>query len=122
MTKHINPGTDTTINPVVIDDSYRERKQEYDPIFIGLINYFKDIQWQRVESDISVTEIIEILTDFAKMEAEEKASYTPAPSQQRVDAAIKMLQITCGKLSKGHQANLAVELVEAITLLQEQRP
>jgi len=23
MTKHINPGTDTTINPVVIDDSKR---------------------------------------------------------------------------------------------------
>ena len=25
---HINPGTDTTINPVVIDDSYRERKRK----------------------------------------------------------------------------------------------
>jgi len=24
---HINPGTDTTINPVVIDDSYREMRQ-----------------------------------------------------------------------------------------------
>lgn len=28
MTKHVNPGTDTTVNPVVIDDSYRERKQQ----------------------------------------------------------------------------------------------
>src|SRR5574344_117033 len=28
MTQHINPGTDTTINPVVIDDSYRERKRK----------------------------------------------------------------------------------------------
>lgn len=31
MTKHINPGTDTTINPVVIDDSYRERKHKGQP-------------------------------------------------------------------------------------------
>jgi hypothetical protein len=23
---HINPGTDTTINPVIINDTYRERK------------------------------------------------------------------------------------------------
>lgn len=28
MTQHINPGTDTTINPVVIDDSKRERKKD----------------------------------------------------------------------------------------------
>lgn len=28
MTHHVNPGLDATINPIVIDDSYRERKMK----------------------------------------------------------------------------------------------
>lgn len=51
---------------------------DYDPIFNGLINYFKEMEWQRIEDDISIHEIIEILTDFAKMEKEESATHTPA--------------------------------------------
>lgn len=26
MSQHVNPGLDTTINPIVIDDSYRSKK------------------------------------------------------------------------------------------------
>ena len=51
---------------------------DYDPIFNGLINYFKEMEWQRIEDDISIHEIIEILTDFAKMEKEKSATHTPA--------------------------------------------
>ena len=28
MTKHGNPGTDTTINPVIINDTHRERQHD----------------------------------------------------------------------------------------------
>ena len=28
MTQHVNPWLDTTTNPVVIDDSYREKKMQ----------------------------------------------------------------------------------------------
>ena len=28
--QHVNPGLDTTINPIVIDDSYREKQMEHD--------------------------------------------------------------------------------------------
>ena len=56
---------------------------DYDPIFNGLINYFKEMEWQRIEDDISIHEIIEILTDFAKMEKEESATHTPAAPAER---------------------------------------
>jgi len=30
MIQHINPGTDTTINPVIINDTHRQQPKKYD--------------------------------------------------------------------------------------------
>lgn len=82
MTQHINPGTDTTINPVVIDDSYRERKQK--------TPYAKDLK--AIEDYIYST-----MNHTPEWEKAEQAyqnilsSHTPAhppEAQQRIDEAI----------------------------------
>jgi len=81
MTKHINPGTDTTINPVVIDDSYRERKQPQ-PQRCTHEQVCKEYrEWYETAKEI------DSVCPYT-MDCPHHRIHTSAPSQQRIDAAI----------------------------------
>ena len=115
---HINPGTDTTINPVVIDDSYREKKQH--PLRCELCEklwkvecpYYAWIKTGEVgiscDSYMEFTAIVgcashtsaplqteRLCDDRNIIEIENKLADTERQlimAQQRVDAAIKELE------------------------------
>jgi plasmid stabilization system protein ParE len=101
---HINPGTDTTINPVVIDDSKRSKKKTpFDDIVysstpwkiyrqdagMGEHDYavfLNDVFFCRTEYSQTANEIINAIRHHTSAPAH------PSEAQQRVDAAIKELE------------------------------
>lgn len=123
MTKHINPGTDATVNTVVIDDSYRERKQPTEIQHIYLDSAKPEDfmnanigDWIQFVGDITTEYELKFIRNFWGFLC---ASHTPAhppEAQQRIDAAIKELksaQDHCGRPTVVHS-----RIDNAIALLQ----
>lgn len=114
MTNHINPGTDTTINPVVIDDSYRERNRS--PQRCTHEQVCKEYrEWYETAKEI------DSICPYT-MDCPHHHIHTSAPPQQRIDAAIKELENDINRLSQRQQTQYRCgeisEAKRAIALLQ----
>jgi len=127
MTKHINPGTDTTINTVVIDDSYRERKPTTKPkqLFIGesTPDQFIDVNlgdWVYLVGDISTPYEVEFVKQFGYAL---KNAHTSAPAQPRVDW-VEEVRLRCYSYTEFYGGERAIrfdELEGVIRQVKEER-
>ena len=125
---HINSGTDTTINSVVIDDSKREKEQKtlftytlrlkMDGQFPGAPDYD---EWVISEDVYNFVKASYNALKLKKISDSDPLSHTPAhppEAQQRIDAAIKELYKARGA---GTFEEIDNHIDEAIALLQAGR-
>lgn len=128
-TQHINPGTDTTINPVVIDDTYRERKHKgMEHCNLASVVFKGDgVAW--IKCDELVGDCFWIINNGKCPKAHTPAH--PPEAQQRIDAAIADLEREIKDQQwmienyKGHHKeiheNISKALQYALALLQAGR-
>jgi hypothetical protein len=93
MTQHTNPGTDTTINPIAIDDSYRERKRKeqlrvdwVEEVRSRCYSYTEFYGGERV---IRFDELEGVIQQVKEERRECYDAHTGATAQESVDAANK---------------------------------
>lgn len=115
---HINPGTDTTINPIVIDDSYRERKKQANQrrFWMSETQLMALRQGHTHVSAFDKKNIMMTVWDDQMIHT--SALSQPTEAQQRIDAAIKELYKARGA---GTFEEIDNHIDEAIALLQAGR-